>query len=46
MTAAQIAHDARKHLQLIAQLRLAHGFSETEARDYIRFVGGGSNGRD
>jgi len=39
MTTAQMAHDARKHMQLIAQLRTAHGFSEIEARDYVRFCG-------
>ena len=43
MTTAQIAHDARKHMQLIAQLRTAHGFSAIEARDYIRLVGGGAS---
>ena len=42
MTVAQIAHDARKEMQLIAQLRLAHGFSEIEARDYLRFCRGGA----
>ena len=32
MTTAQMAHAARKHMQLIAQLRTAHGISEIEGR--------------
>lgn len=37
MNTAQIAHDARRLLRLIGQLRVVHGFSEVEARDYLAF---------
>ena len=44
MTAAEITTGARREMRLIAQLRTAYGFSEIEARDFIRFCRGAFDG--